>query len=189
MLKRPAVLSMSALFLLGAAATLFAQTLPVSGALDKTDWSLKKTGLVAFLPAAAQDSAEVTADQVAWAVTDLKRGLLSDGGRLFFNQAGALYRVSVVRIYNLEAENTAQTFKDFIASTADGYVKKLGKADKDESKTIPGAGSELSYGTLVWEADSRRAVAPTLKIEITFFASGTFVFYTEACTNTAVSAK
>jgi hypothetical protein len=187
MTKNPIALAALALFLLGAQASLFAQTVPVSGALDKTDWGLKKQGLVALLPAAAQDSAEVTADGVSWAARNWKQGLLSDGGRLSFNKAGALYRVSIVRMYNLEEGNTAQVFRDFVAAVTAGYVKKLGKPARDDAKTMAGPSDELDYGTVAWPADAKRAVAPALDIVITFFASGNFVYYTETCANTAIT--
>jgi hypothetical protein len=190
MLKRLAGAAMFVGILFGAAGALFAQNLPITGELDKTNWSLPKTGLTAFLPPAAQDSAEVTADKVAYAVRDLKQGLVSDGGQFLFNKSGALYQVAVVRLYNLEPGNTAQTFREFVAATTDNYAKKLGQADRDDTKTAAGpADSSLAYATIVWKANSRRAVGPTLKIEISFFSSGTFIFYAETCTNTAVAAK
>ncbi|MBN2351406.1 MAG: hypothetical protein JXD23_02480 [Spirochaetales bacterium] len=187
MKKRPLLAAGIAIFLFVWTPSLFAQSLPVSGALDKTDWSLKKDDSLGLLLEAGRTSAEVAADGVSWTIKDFQRGLFLDGGRLTFNEAGALYRVSFVRMYNLEEGNTAETFRDFIAATADGYVKKLGKAGMDETKTVPGAESGFGYAALVWRADPGRAVAPELKIEIVFFAAGTFVYFTETCTNTAVA--
>jgi hypothetical protein len=189
MQRKLAIGAAFAVLLCGTAVSLSAQTLPRSGELEKTDWSLKKEGLVAFLPAAAQAGAEVTAEKVAYAEVDLKKGLMSDGGQLLFTKSGALYRVEFVKIFNLEKENTVKTLQDTVAAVVDQYVNKLGKPDQDDSKSAEGKDSKVVLGSVVWLASAKRAVGPGLRFEVRFIASGNLVFLNEACTNTAVAPK
>jgi hypothetical protein len=175
-----------ALLLFLAAHPLSAQPLPGSGELEKTDWSLKKDDVAASLSARVKATASITADKISYTVTDLAQGLLNDGAHYLFTKTGVFKESSLLRTFNLEKEKSPQFFKDFATVTIEQYVKKLGKPDVDTTKTADLNGAQLIAGTLVWQANPKRTVAPASRIEIRIIASGTLVFYTESCTNSGV---